>query len=198
MKRVYWLIILTVSLGFGRTTADVGGDLSDASTLEQLVLSPAVADNIALIFKEFQRELVLCLEGERRANTLYITDFRMPHILISETGRVQAAGCKHEAGTVGTWHNHPSLGLNFSGISPESHARNCYLSRTDIRDFIRRRDAVVSVVSCAPHTFAYWWRGDVADGEAEVALLAAPEGQLITSGVRTERRAGDLTQARSR
>ena len=36
------------------------------------------------------------------------------------------------------------------------------------------------------------------DGEAEVALLAAPEGQLITSGVRTERRAGDLTQARSR
>jgi hypothetical protein len=164
-----------------------------------LVLEPAVSDNIALLFEQFDSELVLCLEGERRGPDLHITDFRMPHILTSETGRVQAAACKRTSRSVGTWHNHPSPGLNFAKTSAESLARNCYLSRTDINDFRRRTDAVVTVVSCGPRTWAYWKRIDVAQERIdEVALLPPPESQLVHSSALDDLGAGTLTQARER
>lgn len=198
MRRIWWLIVIVVSMGVGQPTA-VGTDTwGDADEIEQLVLAPSVADNVALLFTEFQRELVLCLEGERHGNTLYINDFRMPHILVSETGRVQAAGCRRGAETVGTWHNHPAPSFKLAAANPESLSRNCYLSRTDIRDFSRRKDALVSVVSCGPGTFAYWWRRDIGSSDLDVALLPPPEGQLVRAEASTNRGGGSLTQARSR
>jgi hypothetical protein len=99
---------------------------------------------------------------------------------------------------VGTWHNHPPLGTSFATSNPESHARNCYLSRTDIADFRRRSDALVTVVSCGPHTFAYWRRGDVASAAEDVAMLPPPQKQLVRSEIGRDLQESPLTQARER
>ncbi len=113
-------------------------------------------------------------------------------------GRVQAAGCKPTRRSVGTWHNHPAFGMTFTNADPSVLARNCYLSRTDIADFRRRSDALVTVVSCGPHTFAYWKRSDVEPAADDVAVLPPPEGQLVWSEIAGDHQDSPLTQARKR
>lgn len=194
MKRMTWLMAIAASVALGHTAA--GPDWTAHGQFRHLVLAPAVADNLALLFDQFETELVLCLEGERRGADLYISDFRMPHILVSETGRVQASSCRGSSKVVGTWHNHPSPRLGLVSANPEAQSRNCYLSRTDINDFRRRANAEVTVVSCAPHTYAYWRRRDLDAAEADVALLPPPAGQLVRSEIGDPRWASDLTQAR--
>jgi hypothetical protein len=161
-------------------------------------MAPAVSDNLALLYEKFDTELVLCLEGERRGTDLHVTNFRMPHIYISEAGRVQAASCESSSAVLGTWHNHPAPGSLPGNSDTRELERNCYLSRTDIDDFRRRADALVAVVSCGPRTYAYWGRGDVELAEDDAIALPAVPGQLV----RSERRADDperrLTQARER
>ncbi|UCC82089.1 MAG: hypothetical protein JSW46_13950 [Gemmatimonadota bacterium] len=198
MKYVSWVLIVCVSLAAGQPAGHGTSGIAGWHSFEQLVFSPSVSDNIALLFDQFDSELVLCLEGERRGNDLYITDFRMPHILLSEMGRVQAAGCRPSRKAVGTWHNHPPLGTSFATSNPEAGARNCYLSRTDIADFRRRSDALVTVVSCGPHTFAYWRRGDVASAAEDVAMLPPPQEQLVRSEIGRDLQESPLTQARER
>ena len=198
MRYVSWLLIFCVSLAAGEPAGHGTSGIAGWHSFESLVLSPSVSDNIALLFDQFDTEVVLCLEGERRGNNLYITDFRMPHILISEMGRVQAAGCRPSRNAVGTWHNHPALGTSFATSSPEATARNCYLSRTDITDFQGRRNALISVVSCAPRTYAYWKRSDVESLSSDRGLLLPPPGQLVQTGLREDLPASGLTQARER
>ncbi len=195
MKRIAWLLIVCGSLVAGRPAGV--GSLAGGGEFRSLILAPKVSDNIALLFEQFDTELVLCLEGEWRGPDLHITDFRIPHILTSESGRVQAAACDAGVTTVGTWHNHPAPGYTLSRASSDLLSRNCYLSRTDIADFQRRSDAVVSIVSCAPDVYAYWKRGDVEAVTAEMALLPPPEGQLVWSEV-LDGGAASLTQARGR
>ncbi len=198
MRYASWAMIFCVSLAAGEPAGHGTGGIAGWHSFEKLVLSPAVSDNIALLFHQFDTEVVLCLEGERRGNDLHITDFRMPHILVSEMGRVQAAGCKPSRKAVGTWHNHPAPGTSFATSNPEALARNCYLSRTDITDFRRRADALVTVVSCGPHTFAYWRRSDVALAAEDVAMLPPPQEQLVRSEIGRNLQENPLTQARKR
>lgn len=196
MKRVSWLLIVAASAAFTQP-ADPDGTGRASDYFRNLVFEPNVSDNLALLFEKFDTELVLCLEGERRGVDLYVTDFRMPHIFMSETGRVQAASCSLGPRSVGTWHNHPSPYMRVVNSSPDILARNCYLSRTDITDFRRRTEAQVTVVSCAPQIYAYWRRGDV-DSVGEVALLPPPVGQLVHSEIQDGREDGGLKQARGR
>lgn len=194
MKQIAVVLIVILSLAVSRPAGD---GLSGEASFHQLVFAPNVSDNIALLFGQFETELVLCLEGEWRGNDLHVTDFRMPHILSSESGRVQAAACKSGRNNVGTWHNHPAPTHQLAGASETALARNCYLSRTDIADFQRRSDASVTVVSCAPNVLAYWKRSDVESLSDDVALLPPPEGQLVYSDLPDGGAAG-LTQARER
>jgi hypothetical protein len=173
-------------------------ELARGEAFRNLVFLPAVSDNLSLLFEKFDTELVLCLEGERRGADLYVTDFRMPHIFVSATGRVQAASCKPSPRSVGTWHNHPSPRFSLASAGPEARARNCYLSRTDIHDFQRRADAQVTVVACAPRTYAFWKRSDIEEAASEVALLLPPFEQLVRSEVPADREDSGLTQARGR
>ena len=197
MKHVSWLLIVAASAAFTQPAGpDTNGRADDY--FRNLVFEPKVSDNLALLFQKFDTELVLCLEGERRGVDLYVTDFRMPHIFMSETGRVQAASCKLGPRSVGTWHNHPSPYMRVVNSSPDVLARNCYLSRTDITDFRRRTEAQVTVVSCAPQIYAYWRRGDVDSAVGEVALLPPPVGQLVHSEIQDGREDGGLKQARGR
>ncbi len=195
MKRTCWLMIAVAStmLGWHGPGAGVAPD-----GFRQLIFVPAVADNLALLFEKFDTELVLCLEGERRGDDLYVTDFRMPHILVSETGRVRAASCRPSPRSLGTWHNHPAPRFRLARANPALLARNCYLSRTDIHDFVRRRGALVTVVACAPRTYAYWRRRDVDGGRQDVALLPAPPGQLVRAEAAGGRETAGFTQARRR
>ena len=195
MKQIVWLLIIALSLAAGRPAGV--GSLAGTSEFRDLILDPKVGDNLALLFEQFDTELVLCLEGEWRGPDLYITDFRMPHILASESGRVQATACELGRNSIGTWHNHPAPSYRLTAGSSESLARNCYLSRTDVADFRRRDEAVVTVVSCAPDMFAYWKREDVPTTGDEVAMLPPPSGHLVQSEV-LEGRATGLTQARER
>ncbi|NIR44840.1 MAG: hypothetical protein GWN99_11075 [Gemmatimonadetes bacterium] len=195
MKRIAVILIVVMSLAVGRPAGEAG--LPGGDDFRELVFAAKVSDNIALLFGQFETELVLCLEGEWRGSDLYITDFRMPHILSSKSGRVQAAACKSGRRSVGTWHNHPAPGHRLTSASVQVLARNCYLSRTDISDFQRRSDAFVTVVSCAPNMFAYWKRSDVDSLSDDVALLPPPEGQLVYSEM-LDGGPADLTQARGR
>ncbi len=197
MKRVSWLLIVAVSAALTQPAGEHAYERA-SDHFRNLVLEPKVSDNLALLFENFDTELVLCLEGERRGADLVVTDFRMPHIFMSETGRVQAASCKQGPRSVGTWHNHPSPYMRMANSSPDVLARNCYLSRTDIIDFRRRKEARVSVVSCAPQIYAYWRRSDVEAAVGEVALLPPPLDQLIHSEILDGREDGGLTQARGR
>lgn len=196
MRHICWLLIVTASVALGRPAVWGGNRAASEAAFHRLVLAPAVADNLALLFEKFDTELVLCLEGEHRGADLYVTEFRMPHIHLSQTGRVQAASCRSHRRAIGTWHNHPALQLTLASLNPQTLSRNCYLSRTDIDDFQRRKDALVSVVSCGPHTYAYWRRGDVRSVADEVALLPPPPGQLVQSEIWRDRGVTDLTQAR--
>lgn len=199
MRRRLWLVLLIALIAGHPAERDPQGAGSTATpTFRSLVLSPSVSDNLALLFAQFDSELVLCLEGERRGPDLYITDFRMPHILVSETGRVQASACKPDARSVGTWHNHPIPAIDLVSSTPERVADNCYLSRTDIADFRRRSDAQVSMVSCGPRTYAYWTRADIAVASDDAALLPPPAGQLVRAQPGKEGGVTDLTQARQR
>jgi hypothetical protein len=181
----------------GRPAGEASGT-PGRGLFRQLVLAPAVADNIALLYGQFETELVLCLEGEQQGADLVVTDFRMPHILASELGRVQASACRSRRQTVGTWHNHPAAPLGLSPASPVLQARNCYLSRTDILDFQRRKQAAVTVVSCGPRVFAYWWRSDVEAAGGDVSILPPPEGQLVLGEPTLAPAVSSLTQARRR
>jgi hypothetical protein len=198
VKYVSWVLIFCVSLAAGQPAGQGTTGIAGWHTFDRLVLSPTVSDNIALLFEQFDTEVVLCLEGERRGTELYITDFRMPHILASEMGRVQAAGCRPSRRAVGTWHNHPALGTGFATSNPNALARNCYLSRTDIADFRRRTDALVTVVSCGSRIFAYWKRSDVASAAEDVAMLPPPQAQLVRSEIGGHPQDSPLTQARKR
>ncbi len=196
MKHICWVLISIAALAVGWPSAFGSSELTRRP--RQLTVAPSVADNLALLFSQFETELVLCLEGEFRGDDLYVTDFRMPHIFVSESGRVQAAGCPTGSKTLGTWHNHPPRGLGLVAASPPSLTRNCYLSRTDIKDFLRRKQAEVTVVSCGPRTFAYWWRRDVDLVDEDVAVLPPPTTQLVEDHSRKDPETGALTQARSR
>lgn len=199
MRRRLWLVLLMALIaGHPSGRSPEGAGSAPPRMFRNLVLSPSVSDNLALLFAQFDSELVLCLEGERRGPDLYITDFRMPHILISETGRVQASACKPDARSVGTWHNHPAPGVDLISSREVRVTENCYLSRTDIADFRRRSDAQVSMVSCGPRTYAYWTRADVATVSEDAALLPPPAGQLVRAQPGTEESVTDLTQARRR
>lgn len=198
MRRLCWSLVIISTLGVASSAPDDALRRVDGGQFEDLVFSPGVADNLALLFSQFDTELVLCLEGEHRGTRLYITDFRMPHILLSETGRVQAASCQSGSKTVGTWHNHPPAGLTLASSNPKALARNCYLSRTDINDFLKRSHALVTVVSCAPHTYAYWTRRDIDPSAADAALLPPPTGRLVQGQAANDSQASDLTQARRR
>ncbi len=197
MKRLSWLLIVAASAAFTQP-ADPGATGRANDYFRNLEFEPRVSDNLALLFEKFDTELVLCLEGERRGVDLVVTDFRMPHIFMSETGRVQAASCRLGPRSVGTWHNHPSPYMRVVKSRPDVLARNCYLSRTDITDFRRRSEALVTVVSCAPEVYAYWRRGDVDSVVGEVALLPPPVGQLVHAEIPDNREDGGLTQARGR
>jgi hypothetical protein len=197
VKRISWLLVLLATAIAGGPT-DPSMLAAGSGGFGALILEPAVSDNLALLFGQFDTELVLCLEGEHRGSDLYVTDFRMPHIYMSESGRVQAASCRPGPRSIGTWHNHPAPNLRMASTNPDYLARNCYLSRTDISDFRRRTDALVTVVSCAPHTYAFWRRGDVEQLTEEVVLLPPPDGQLVQSEIAIGARLHDLTKARSR
>ena len=198
MKQICWTLVIFTAFSVGHPALFDASDRASRYDFSDLVFDQRVADNLALLFSQFDTELVLCLEGERRDSALHITDFRMPHILLSEPGRVQAAGCKSDSKTVGTWHNHPTVGVTLTASSAEALARNCYLSRTDIGDFVRRTSALITVVSCAPRTYAYWKRADVESVSDDVALLSPPSRQLVQDQLRDDPGASTLTQARAR
>ncbi len=198
MKRISWLLILLATALAGRPTDRATLALAAGGEFRTLVLSQAISDNLALLFDQFEKELVLCLEGEQRGADLHVTDFRMPHIYLSETGRVQAASCDQGPNSIGTWHNHPAPFLTLASASTEALARNCYLSRTDISDFRRRTRAMVSVVSCAPNVYAYWRRSDVSSVVGDVAILPPPRGQLVKTPIPNGETPSGLTKARAR
>jgi hypothetical protein len=193
-----WLLVSALCLIAGRHAGFDEYGVAGESRFGTLVMAPAVSDNLALLFEKFDTELVLCLEGEQRGADLHVTNFRMPHIYTSETGRVQAASCQPGLAVLGTWHNHPAAGSALGSSNTQELERNCYLSRTDIDDFRRRTDALIAVVSCGPRTYAYWGRGDVERVEDDAVTLPAVPGQLV----RSERGPDDperrLTQARER
>jgi hypothetical protein len=119
VKKLCWLTVIAACFAAGGAAPFNAGLAANWREFQNVVFSPDIEDNLALLFSQFDTELVLCLEGERRGSDLYVTDFRMPHILLSETGRVQAAGCRSDSRTVGTWHNHPPVGLTLAASSPD-------------------------------------------------------------------------------
>ena len=107
-------------------------------------------------------EFVLCLEGRREGDKVFIDAFRLARMEASNVSSVRYQPCTSER-YIGTAHNHP----------PVTTARSlCYQSLPDRRSFEADTRAVVDIVLCGDDRFLWVTRehGTQQQGEAVVAV----------------------------
>ena len=63
MKRLCWLLVVIAAFSVASSTRDHAVRQANDRPFENLIFSATAADNLALLFSQFDTELVLCLEG---------------------------------------------------------------------------------------------------------------------------------------
>ncbi len=148
-------------------------------------MSTQLADNLALLFEKFDdSEFIVCLEGEATADgEVRLSDFRMPHMAYSRATSAEMhpdGMCDQYQDIVGTLHNHPL------SHPADRESGNCYLSRTDIVNWLEYSDYPDTAVLCGPRVWAWWHRSQVdlakvrAAGPWSHATVAFPPAHQIT------------------
>ena len=172
------LILVAFALEFSRLSVKAQASPTVfAGVPLEVSVTDQLSDNLAFLFEAFgPTEFIVCLEGEiTREGELELRDFRLPHIAHSHRTGVGVdpdGTCRQYEGIIGTLHNHPPA-------YPEDRDRewnNCYLSRSDITSWLEHTDYPITAVMCAPHTWAWWHRSQVAP---ERVLAFPPDGQLV-------------------
>lgn len=102
----------------------------------------SVSDNINLLYRNFEDEFVLCIEGQRYENTIALDDFRMPHHDLATPFDVDLKGSCDNAVAIAFFHTHPDS--------------DCYLSRLDRKSFVEWSGLPFAIVMCGPSKAAWW------------------------------------------
>ncbi len=150
----------------GDKSAAFPGDLPSAA-LEgagPVVVAPDVVEGFRFLYRFItETEFVLCLDGRRSGDRIYIEAFRLARMEASNSSsvRYQPCGGDHYLGTA---HNHPPVPTDKS---------LCYQSLPDRRSFEADTKAVLDVVLCGDGRFLWVTRegarGPQQYGEAMVA-----------------------------
>jgi hypothetical protein len=129
-----------------------------------VVVAPEVLDGWRFMYRFITEvEFVLCLEGRRSGDEIYIESFRLARMEAANSSSVRYQPC---AGPeyVGTAHNHPPVTTTKS---------LCYQSLPDRRSFEADNRAVLDIVLCGEDRFLWVVRegktGTQQQGEAVVA-----------------------------
>lgn len=126
-------------------TAGRAGDVPGAGDATILV-APEVLDGWNFLYRFITEvEFVLCLEGRRQGDAIYIDGFRLARIEATSHNSVRYQPCTDER-YVGTAHNHPPV---------EGRGSLCYRSVPDRQSFERDLRAVIDVVLCGPDRYIW-------------------------------------------
>jgi hypothetical protein len=102
-------------------------------------------------------EFVLCLEGYRRDDSIFIDNFRLARMENESMTSVRYHPCESER-YVGTAHNHP----------PTSDGGSlCYRSIPDRRSFAEDQRAMVDVILCGIDTYLWVLKDGTAGGPVD-------------------------------
>ena len=128
-----------------------------------VVVSPEVLDGWRFMYRFITEvEFVLCLEGRRSGETIYIDGFRLARMEAANSSSVRYQPCLGD-GYVGTAHNHPPVSTTKS---------LCYQSLPDRRSFEADNRALLDIVLCGEDRFLWVVRetrtGTQQQGEAVV------------------------------
>lgn len=107
-------------------------------------------------------EFVLCLEGRRSGDQIYVEAFRLARMEAQNSSSVRYQPCTSDR-YVGTAHNHPPVTANKS---------LCYQSMPDKRSFEADDRAVIDIVLCGEDRFL-WVVRDGKDGPEQVGTAIA-------------------------
>jgi len=151
-------------------TGDKSAALPDnlpAAALEgagPVVVAPEVVEGFRFLYRFVtETEFVLCLEGRRAGDQIYIESFRLARMEASNSSSVRYQPCGGEH-YIGTAHNHPPVPTTKS---------LCYQSLPDRRSFEADTRAVLDIVLCGDGRFLWVTRdgprGAQNYGEAVVA-----------------------------
>jgi len=157
----------------------------------RLILDPGLLARLQTLAGGLQTEIVLCLSGTTRGDTVVATGFTMPDPQLSASDHATFGPCPKES--VAIWHNHP-LETRISATVPGApgYARPlgdpnvtprelCVLSETDIRTASKVGQPFV-VVAVDASTWCWWSREQVRDLAARNALRGDPvPGQVFSS-----------------
>jgi hypothetical protein len=107
-------------------------------------------------------EFVLCLEGRRSGDQIYVEAFRLARMEAQNSSSVRYQPCTSDR-YVGTAHNHPPVTANKS---------LCYQSMPDKRSFEADDRAMIDIVLCGEDRFL-WVVRDGKDGPEQVGTAIA-------------------------
>jgi hypothetical protein len=116
-----------------------------------VIVAPEVVEGWRFLYRFVtETEFVLCLEGRRSSNQIYIESFRLARMEASNSSSVRYQPCGGER-YIGTAHNHP----------PVSSSKSlCYQSLPDRRSFEADTRAVIDIVLCGDNRFLWVTRDD--------------------------------------
>lgn len=105
-----------------------------------------------------QVEFVLCLEGQKRGDTIYIDGFRLARMENESLTSVRYHPCQ-DPRYVGTAHNHPPT---------SDQAPLCYRSLPDRRSFEQDERAIVDIILCGENRFLWILKDGTVGGPVDV------------------------------
>ena len=131
-----------------------------------VVVAPEVLDGWRFMYRFITEvEFVLCLEGKRSGDNIYIESFRLARMEAANSSSVRYQPCIGPE-YIGTAHNHPPVTTTKS---------LCYQSLPDRRSFEADNRAALDIVLCGEDRFLWVVRdkaGTQQQGEAIVATAA--------------------------
>ena len=155
----------------------------------RLVLDPGLLARLQTLAAGLHSEIVLCLTGTTRGDTVVATGFTMPEPQLSASDHATFGPCPREA--VAIWHNHPlETRVSTATQGTPGYARPlgdpnmtprelCAMSETDIRTASQSAHPFV-VIAVDGNTWCWWSRDQVRNLAARNALRGDPvPGQIF-------------------
>lgn len=148
--------------------ADLPPDLTGASLVGAgpVVVPEEVLDGWRFLYRFVTEvEFVLCLEGRRSGDRIYVEAFRLARMEAQNSSSVRYQPCTSDR-YVGTAHNHPPVTASKS---------LCYQSMPDKRSFDADSRAILDIVLCGEDRFL-WVVRDGKNGPEQAGTAIALAG----------------------